>query len=236
MTSLKKKDQLGPEVTARLQVQTLHKDRYKVALIAKTLDLNRTYCYSLLQDLPQKERPNKDAEIKQAIIRICIQFPTYGYRRVIAVLRNRSSRAPSTGRKCSGSCRKKASPYRSKNVLRSAPKNQAARSARSNEHFQVDMTKVWCGVRVAGGYLFAVIDAFAREIIGWAFSPRCTTDILLEAVDMALNHRFPHGTRDQNLTIRSDNGCQMFKPNVNALSAARLRHNPRTDRLQQPRR
>jgi putative transposase len=26
---------------------------------------------------------------------------------------------------------------------------------------------------------------------------------------MALNYRFPHGTRDQNLTIRSDNGCQM---------------------------
>jgi putative transposase len=64
------------------------------------------------------------------------------------------------------------------------------------------------------GYLFAVIDAFDREIVGWAFSLRCTTDILLEAVDMALNYRFPHRTRDQDLTIRSDNGCQMFKPNV----------------------
>ena len=105
----------------------------------------------------------------------------------------------------------------------------------SNEHFQVDMTKVWCGTD-GWGYLFAVIDAFDREIIGWAFSQCCTTDILLEAVDMALNYRFPHGTRDQNLTIRSDNGCQMLKPNVNALGAARLRHNPRTDGLQQPRR
>jgi len=29
---------------------------------------------------------------------------------------------------------------------------------RSNEHFQVDMTKVWCGAD-GWGYLFAVIDA-----------------------------------------------------------------------------
>jgi hypothetical protein len=119
-------------------------------------------------------------------------------------------------------------------VLRSAPKNQAACSARSNEHFQIDMTKVWCGVRVAGGIYLRPPRAFDREIIGWAFFQRCTTDILIEAVDMALNYRFPHGTRDQNLTIRSDNGYQIFKPNVNALSAARLRHNPRTDRLRQP--
>jgi len=47
----------------------------------------------LLLDKPQKERPDKDAEIRQVIIRICIQFPTYGYRRVTAVLRNRLGRA-----------------------------------------------------------------------------------------------------------------------------------------------
>jgi len=46
---------------------------------------------------------------------------------------------------------------------------------------------VWC--KRGWGYLFGVIDAFDREIVGWAFSLRCTTDILLEAVDMALNYR-----------------------------------------------
>jgi len=189
-------------------VQTLHKDGYKIALIAKTLDLNRTYCYSLLQDLPRKERPDKDAEVKQAIIRICIQFPTYGYRRVTAVLRNRLRRSIN---------RKKVQRIMQEEGLTVPVKERIAKRTResgripvtrSNEHFQVDMTKVWCGTD-GWGYLFAVIDAFDREIIGWAFSQRCTTDILLEAVDMALNYRFPHGTRDQNLTIRSDNGCQM---------------------------
>ncbi|MGQ5712429.1 hypothetical protein, partial [Desulforudis sp. DRI-14] len=33
---------------------------------------------------------------------------------------------------------------------------------RSNEHFQVDMTKVWCGTD-GWGYLFAVIDAFDKR-------------------------------------------------------------------------
>lgn len=63
---------------------------------------------------------------------------------------------------------------------------------RSNEHFQVDMTKVWCG-RDGCGYLFAVIDAFDRELIGYKLSRWCRTDELMEAVEMALQRRFPPG-------------------------------------------
>jgi Cft2 family RNA processing exonuclease len=36
-----KKDQLGPEVTVRESVRTLHRDGYKVALMAKTLGLTQ---------------------------------------------------------------------------------------------------------------------------------------------------------------------------------------------------
>ncbi|WP_370589263.1 DDE-type integrase/transposase/recombinase, partial [Thermoactinomyces sp. CICC 10521] len=78
----------------------------------------------------------------------------------------------------------------------------------SNQHFQVDMTKIWCG-RDGWGYLFAVIDAYDKEIVGYSFSRFCRTDELLSAVNQALENRFPHGVKGRGLTIRSDNGCQM---------------------------
>jgi putative transposase len=42
-------------------------------------------------------------------------------------------------------------------------KEKSKRSAvtGSNQHFQVDMTKSWCG-RDGWGYLFAVINAYKR--------------------------------------------------------------------------
>jgi hypothetical protein len=142
-------------------------DRAIVRERAKTLDLNRTYCYSLFLDKPQKERPDKDAEVKQAIIRICIQFPTYGYRRVTAVLRNRLRRAVN---------RKKVQRIMQEEGLTVPVKERIAKRTResgripvtrSNEHFQVDMTKVWCGVRGAGGiYLRSLTPLTGRSSAG----------------------------------------------------------------------
>lgn len=78
----------------------------------------------------------------------------------------------------------------------------------SNEHFQTDMTKIWCG-KDGWGYLFAVIAAYDKEIVGYKFSRFCRTDELLSAVNDSINYRFPQGVKDQGLAIRSDNGCQM---------------------------
>jgi putative transposase len=44
------------------------------------------------------------------------------------------------------------------------------------------------------------------------------------AVDQALNNRFPFGTKDKGLTIRSDNGCQMTRRhNMKALKDAGIK-------------
>ncbi|WP_236018429.1 DDE-type integrase/transposase/recombinase, partial [Alicyclobacillus suci] len=66
-----------------------------------------------------------------------------------------------------------------------------------------DMTKIWCG-KDGWGYLFAVIDAYDREIVGYSFSRYCRTEELLQAVDNAFNYRFPSGVRGANLTLRTD--------------------------------
>ncbi|GMA58943.1 hypothetical protein GCM10025858_34460 [Alicyclobacillus sacchari] len=86
------------------------------------------------------------------------------------------------------------------------------------------MTKVWCG-KDGWGYLFAVIDAYDREIVGYSFSRFCRTEDLLNAVDMALNYRFPSGVQGAGLTLRTDNGCQMTSRRfIQAMRACQINH------------
>ncbi|AEJ43378.1 Integrase catalytic region [Alicyclobacillus acidocaldarius subsp. acidocaldarius Tc-4-1] len=86
------------------------------------------------------------------------------------------------------------------------------------------MTKVWCG-KDGWGYLFAVIDAYDREIVGYSFSRFCRTEDLLNAVDMALDYRFPNGVQGAGLTLRTDNGCQMTSRRfIEAMKACQINH------------
>ncbi len=56
------------------------------------------------------------------------------------------------------------------------------------------------------GWLYAavVIDAFSRKVVGWAFSETLATEVVLEALDMALFQRRP----GPGLVHHSDHGCQ----------------------------
>lgn len=54
------------------------------------------------------------------------------------------------------------------------------------------------------GYLCVVIDLFSRRVVGWAFGPRMTTDLALQALFMAIWRRKPTST----VLIHSDQGSQ----------------------------
>jgi putative transposase len=56
------------------------------------------------------------------------------------------------------------------------------------------------------GFLFlaVVIDAFTRRVVGWAFSASLRTDLVLDALNMALHNRRP----DHGVVHHSDHGCQ----------------------------
>lgn len=70
--------------------------------------------------------------------------------------------------------------------------------------------KVWCGDITyvwAGGrwhYLAAVIDLYARRVVGWALSPKPDADLVIKALDMAYEQR----GRPQNVLLHSDQGSQ----------------------------
>ncbi len=185
-----KKIELGPEVSSRSLVAQLVKEGFRVPVIAKALELNRTYCDSLLKEPVKKAKKaviEKDALLKQRIRHLCERFPRYGYRRIKVMLRRQYSMQVNHKRVHRL--------MREMGLLVKSPQREASRKKRSgkipvsqsNEHFQCDMTKIWCG-KDGWGYLFAVIDAYDREIVGYSFSRYCRTEELLHAVDNAFNY------------------------------------------------
>jgi putative transposase len=132
--------------------------------------------------------------------------PTYGYRRIWALLRFGDGRAVN---------RKKV--YRLMQTQgwmihhRSvAPKPRVRRkksvASRSNERWALDATHIDCG-QDGWGHLIAVIDCYDRAILGWEFALRGRANEAERALEMACLARF--GTlRPQGEVplIRSDNG------------------------------
>ncbi len=52
-------------------------------------------------------------------------------------------------------------------------------------------------------YLAVVLDAWSRRVVGWAMEIHLRTELVLAALDMALQQRRPHG-----VIHHSDHGCQ----------------------------
>jgi len=79
-----------------------------------------------------------------------------------------------------------------------------------NHFWGIDMTKIkmasWGWL-----YLTVVLDWYTKEIIGHSISMQSKTDDWLNALEQAINIRFPHGIKDtdkKQLFLISDNGCQ----------------------------
>ena len=70
-----------------------------------------------------------------------------------------------------------------------------------NKLWVADITYVptWAGFL----YLAVVLDVFSRRIVGWAMANHLRTELILEALDMALFRRRP-----QDVIHHSDQGCQ----------------------------
>jgi putative transposase len=55
-------------------------------------------------------------------------------------------------------------------------------------------------------YLATVLDAFSRRVVGWSMADHLRTELVLEAVELALARRRP--PKDAGLVHHSDHGCQ----------------------------
>ena len=168
--------------------------------------------YYAWQKRPLSTRAKRDLELSAEIERAHRESrQTYGAPRLHAELRanghrvgiKRISRLMRASR-IVGICRRKRvfTTVRDKNAQLSDDLVQRRFVADAPDQLWVaDITYVptWAGFL----YLAVVLDALSRRIVGWAMSTSLATDLVLDALNMALWQRRP-----KNVVHHSDHGCQ----------------------------
>jgi len=157
------------------------------------------------------ERMETEADLRDRIEAICLEFPRYGYRRVTHQLKHEGWQVN----------HKKVLRLMRESDLLCQVKRRWVRTTDSNHHFSrypnlikgmvIDrLNQVWLVdityIRIRTGfvYLAAMLDAYSRRVIGYAVSTRLDTALTLEVLHMAIVERKP----GPGIIHHSDQGVQ----------------------------
>lgn len=158
-----------------------------------------------------QEKVEKDLDLRDAIERIVLEFPGYGYWRVTAELRRQGwsvnrKRALRIMRRESLVCQ-----LRRRFVPTTDSDHTFGLYPNLIKDIELDgLDQVWIAdityVRLPRTfcYLAAILDAYSRRCIGWRLSRRIDTSLTLSALEMALANRQP----EPELIHHSDRGVQ----------------------------
>ncbi len=152
----------------------------------------------------RKREPQYDADLEKRISDIVTERPSYGTRRVTAMIRRSGSKI---GRnRVRRHMRHMNLIARHKKVHRKyVPRTVVV--ARPNIMWETDFTKIY--IEGEGWvHLTAYLDLCSRKIKGYLVSRMSRTAEMIEAVDNAVLATFPH-LNVNGLRIRSDNGSQL---------------------------
>ena len=184
---------------------------FPVATMCRLLGVSTSGYYAWLHRKPSR-RAKSDAALLGRISRIhAWSRGTYGAPRIHAQLRAEGVR---TSRKRVArlmrqaglegvSRRRKSFTTRRDETARPAPDlvERRFRADGPNRLWVADITYIptWEGFL----YLAVVLDAWSRKVVGWHMAPHLRTELVLEALDMALDQRKP-----TDVIHHSDQGCQ----------------------------
>ncbi len=185
---------------------------FAVRALCRVLGVSASGFYDWL-DRPPGVRARANAELMQRIVHVHrLSDATYGMPRIHAELadeglragRNRIARLMRLhGLRGVSRRRGRCMTTRRDKSARPAPDLVQRRfvATAPNELWVADMTYIptWAGF----GYLAVVLDVFSRKVVGWAFGQRQTADLVLAALNMALQTRKPQG-----VIHHSDQGSQ----------------------------
>jgi len=152
-----------------------------------------------------------DADLRDRIEAVCLEFPRYGYRRVTAALKREGRRVN----------HKKVLRLMRESDLLCRVKRRKARTTDSRHRFPrypnlvkgmviTRLNQVWLAdityIRIRTGfvYLAAILDAYSRKVIGYAVSTALDTALTLQALRMAIAKRNPGA----GIIHHSDQGVQ----------------------------
>ena len=193
-----------------------HRAEFSVCAMCRVLRVSRSGFYGWLKRSPSRWEA-ADRELLDQIRRIHAESRgIYGAPRIQAALRRLGVRASRRriGRLMAsdnlrGVCRR-----RRRSTTRADGSEVAAdlvqrkfQAERPDELWVADATYV----PTAEGtlYLAAVQDVFSRRIVGWSMASRQKEDLMIRAVEMAVERRRPQGT----VTHHSDHGSQYTSEN-----------------------
>lgn len=153
----------------------------------------------------------RNQELLGQIKAIKIDHPLWGYRRIWSYLKYRQGIAVNKKRvyRLMKEQQLIVTPQ-TRLKARRGPMRPKPVANRPNQFWGIDMTKIklasWGWL-----YLCVVLDWHSKEIVGYSLSLQSKTDDWLDALQMAVNNRFPNGIRNdlkEQLFLISDNGCQ----------------------------
>lgn len=197
--------------------------QYPVQTICDLLAVPRTSYYDWLLSLESKrEKQAQEADLVEAIERICLKYSRYGYRRVTGQLRREGFRV--SGKKVN---RKKVLRLMKENKLLCAVKRSFVATTNSDHVLKkydnillkeaiepTGLNQVWVSdisyIRLEDNsfvYVAVVIDAYSRAVIGHSVSNTIDKHLVLEALKMALKSRQIVDAK-QTLIHHSDQGVQ----------------------------
>ena len=162
---------------------------------------------------PRGENARKmaDADLRDRIEAICLEYPRYGYRRVTHELRYRSchvnhKKVLRIMRQSDLLCRVKRRRVKTTDSKHNFPRYpnliKGMAISRLNQVWLSDITYI--RIRTGFVYLAAVLDAYSRKVIGYAVSTALDTALTLQALKMAIAGRNP----DAAIIHHSDQGVQ----------------------------
>ena len=201
-----------------------HRDEFPVKLMCTVLGVS-TSGYYAWRDRPPSKREMANRELTA---RIKEEFEksreTYGSPRIYQVMRklglmcsqNRVARLM----RAAGLKAKQTRRYRS-----TTKRNKADRAAPNilkrdfsaeapNKKWVADITYI--ATQEGWLYLATIMDLFSRRVVGWAMSPRMTSDLTLSALEMATRRCRP----ERGLIHHSDQGSQYTDSTYQAVLAA----------------
>jgi putative transposase len=164
-----------------------------------------------------------ELDLRDAIQRIALEFPSYGRPRITAELRRRGwqvghNRVYRIMREDNLLClrRRKFVITTNSNHDRTVYPNRASNLVLTgiNQLWVADITYIRLEVEFI--FLAVVLDAFSRRVIGWALDRHMEDDLTIAALQMALRRRSP----SPGLVHHSDRGSQYASKDYTALLRA----------------
>jgi transposase InsO family protein len=176
--------------------------------LCRMFEVSRSWYYE--RPSPE-EKAQRDIELRDAIERIVLEFPGYGYRRVTKELHRRGRAV--NHKRVLRVMRQEALLYQIKRRFRPTTDSSHPLKRYPNLIGELRLDGpdlVWLSdityVRLPEGfcYLASIIDDFSRYCVGWALSKFIDTKLTLSALQMALESRSPAA----GLIHHSDQGVQ----------------------------